>query len=333
MKHTPEVLPLVSDIPPWLDKDYDSLKGLRSDKQLPHALLLAGSPGIGKHRLALSLANAILCTENGTACGKCHSCKLWAAGNHPDFWHLKPEEGKQVISIDQVRSLLEFAYKTPQIATMKIIVVWPADLMNRNAANALLECLGEPPASTQCGLSSANPGRVPATIRSRCQVVRISEPVKEQAQRWLQNEINDEALAAQYLQVSNGQPLVALENGALLLDMHQTIAAAMESAAQGSAGIVQLTKPLLSYDLKPSLDVYLRLVSAIVAKLLGVNRSEGRHAVWFSAIDPAWNASRLLEHAQFVQNILKKLHAGSHLNDQLALEDLFLRLALCTQQD
>lgn len=316
--------------PPWLDKDYEYLRQLRDNNQLPHALLLSGSPGIGKHRLALAFAQSMLCTEQEISCGTCHSCKLWAAGNHPDFRHLTPEEGKQVISIDQVRSLLEFAYKTPQIAPTKIVVVWPADLMNRNAANALLKCLEEPPSSTQFVLSSANPGRLPATVRSRCQVVRVSEPDKQQSQQWLQGEIRNAEMTEQYLQVCNGQPLLALESGEQLLDMHQTISSAMQSAVEGTTGVVQLTKPLLAYDLKPFFEVYLRLVSSIVANLLGSSRDEEE---WALAMNQPWNVRKLLEHAQFVQNTLKSLHAGSHLNDQLVLEDLFLRLALCTQQD
>ncbi len=320
----------VPGAPPWLDKDYAHLRQLRTDNQLPHALLLSGSPGIGKHRLALAFAQSILCTEHESACGNCHSCKLWVAGNHPDFRHLTPEEGKQVISIDQVRSLLEFAYKTAQISPTKIVVVWPADLMNRNAANALLKCLEEPPSSTQFVLSSANPGRLPATIRSRCQVLRVSTPDKQQAEKWLQNEIHDVRLTEQYLQICNGQPLLALEKGQQLLDMHQTISAAMHAAVEGKTGVVQLTKPLLAYDLKPFLEVYLRLVSSIVANQLGCSHQKEAHS---PLLDGSWNTRKLLEHAQFVQNSLKILHAGSHLNDQLALEDLFLRLALCTQQD
>ncbi|MEM8498311.1 MAG: DNA polymerase III subunit delta' [Pseudomonadota bacterium] len=316
--------------PPWLHKDYAHLRQLRDNNQLPHALLLSGSPGIGKNRLALALAQSILCTEQGSACGNCHSCKLWAAGNHPDFWQLTPEEGKRVISIDQVRSLLEFAYKTAQIASTKIVVVWPADLMNRNAANALLKCLEEPTSSTQFVLSSSNPGRLPATIRSRCHVVRVSAPDRQQAQNWLQGEIHDVQLIERYLNVCNGQPLLALESGEQLLDMHRAISAAMHCAVAGKAGVVQLTKPLLAYDLKPLYEVYLRIVCSIVANQLGYSRQQ---EAWSPQPNQPLSTKRLLEHAQFVQNTLKTLHAGSHLNDQLALEDLFLRLALCTEQD
>jgi hypothetical protein len=90
----------------------------------PHALLVHGPRGIGKHALALNLAQALLCEApraDSLACGECAGCRYAIAGQHPDFMRLEllvvdPEEGilatVETISIDRVRALTEFVQLT-----------------------------------------------------------------------------------------------------------------------------------------------------------------------------------------------------------------------------
>lgn len=200
-----------------------SLQGRRD--QLPHALLLIGQKGIGKFELTKQFAASLLCESpqpDGLACGRCLACNWYAQGNHPDFRLLQPEalaadgepeEGKkkasQQITIDQVRGLDEFLNVGTHRAGLRIIIVNPAEAMNRSTANSLLKTLEEPAPGTLFLLVSNEPLRLLPTIRSRCQVVPVPVPqpaVSEQALR-----ADGLAEPERWLALAGGSPLLALE--------------------------------------------------------------------------------------------------------------------------
>jgi len=145
----------------------------------PHALLLHGPRGIGKHALALNLAQALLCESprpDGLACRACPSCHYAEAGQHPDLMRLElltidEETGELVavetIPIDRVRAVIDFVQLSSHRQRAKVAVIAPAERMNAAASNALLKTLEEPPAGTYLLLVADQPGRLPATIRSR----------------------------------------------------------------------------------------------------------------------------------------------------------------------
>jgi DNA polymerase-3 subunit delta' len=163
----------------------------------PHAMLLHGPRGIGKHALALNLAQALLCESpraDGLACGECAGCRYATAGQHPDFLRLElllidPEEGTlapvETIGIDRVRALTQFVQLTSHRQRAKVAVICPAERMNAAAANALLKTLEEPPPGTYLILVSDQPGRVPATILSRCRRFAAPVPAPATARAWL----------------------------------------------------------------------------------------------------------------------------------------------------
>jgi DNA polymerase-3 subunit delta' len=163
----------------------------------PHALLVHGPRGIGKHALALNFAQALLCEApraDALACGECAGCRYAIAGQHPDLMRLElllvdPEEGilvaVETIGIDRVRALTEFVQLTSHRQRAKVAVISPAERMNAAAANALLKTLEEPPPGTYLILVSDQPGRVPATILSRCRKLAAPLPAPAAARAWL----------------------------------------------------------------------------------------------------------------------------------------------------
>lgn len=194
-------------------------------RQLPHALLLVGQKGLGKFALAREFAASLLCENAATgdhACGQCMPCNWFSQGNHPDFRLLQPdalgeevevEEGKkkpsQQITIDQVRSLDEFLGVGSHRGGLSIVLVNPAEAMNRNAANSILKTLEEPPANTLFLLVSSEPSRLLPTIRSRCQAVPIGVPSLAAAIQVLREAgVGD---AERWLALSGGSPRFALE--------------------------------------------------------------------------------------------------------------------------
>ena len=107
---------------PWQDHQWQRIAAMEASARLPHALLLRGPEGVGKHRFACRLVSAILCECHEfqqRPCGDCRGCRLVAAHSHPDLHALAPLEGKQQIGIDQVRSLIERIGLTSQYGGRK----------------------------------------------------------------------------------------------------------------------------------------------------------------------------------------------------------------------
>jgi DNA polymerase-3 subunit delta' len=183
----------------------------------PHALLVTGPAGIGKRILAHWLARALLCESPAAGampCGACASCRYAAAGQHPDLRVVEPvdldaDEAKPVewIVVDRIRALTRWAGLTSHRGGAKVALIVPAERMNVAAANAFLKTLEEPPADTFFMLVSHQPGRLPATIASRCQRLAAPRPTRAQGRDWLaaQRLGDPDSLLAQ----AHGAPLAA----------------------------------------------------------------------------------------------------------------------------
>jgi len=184
----------------------------------------------------------------GVPCGVCRSCRAVAQLNHPDLRLLFPirlpkkdpetddiaaallarypefalgqaqlvTDQKLKIPIDAVRWLRTEMAKPPLQARRRFFVLLHAHQMNAEAANALLKTLEEPQVESTFILTSASPGSLPATIRSRCQVVRFSAVARDTMREWLQENAGtspaDAELAASVSEGSVGAALRFLEN-------------------------------------------------------------------------------------------------------------------------
>jgi DNA polymerase-3 subunit delta' len=171
---------------PWLAGAREQWSAALQGGRLPHALLLYGSAGLGKGALAEWIARATLCEHSERApCGECTSCTLHEAGSHPDLRRVYVEIGKKQVAIDDVRDLIGALALKSYRGGRKVGIVDPADAMNVNGANALLKTLEEPSPNTLLILVVARGDRLPATIASRCQRLRIAPPPSATAVAWL----------------------------------------------------------------------------------------------------------------------------------------------------
>ena len=149
-------------------------------------------------------------------CGQCHSCQLLLSQHHPDYYLITNEQGKQSISIDQIRSISTKVYEKSQQGGNKVIWIKHAALMTEAAANALLKTLEEPPENTYFILSDEHNSQLLPTIHSRCFSYFLAVPELEESINWLKKQhshsYSDNELATALL-LSENAPL----NAAILL--------------------------------------------------------------------------------------------------------------------
>ncbi len=314
--------------------------------QLPHALLLSGQRGLGKTELAREFVAGLLCENppaDGRACGQCLACGWQAQGNHPDFRLLQPEamaeseggegeEGKkkasQQITIDQVRALDEFLSVGTHRAGLRIVLVNPAEAMNRSTANSLLKALEEPAPGTLFLLISNEPMRLLPTIRSRCQTMSIAQPPTAAAIAALAGEgVGD---AEEWLALASGSPMLALElarsgEAGWLATLREQLAAgggvdALNAAAALERGLKETKgraalRAVVEWSLKWLVDLTLAQNGQPVRYFVG-------HAATIGALAAGVPEIRL--HRYYRRLLQCRREAEQPLNARLFLEELFL---------
>lgn len=238
---------------PWQQTLWQQLinRVLAPQQSLPHALLAAGMPGMGKRAFMWRLVAWLLCQVRAQnlegACGQCASCQWLKSGTHPSLQVLpldnmpisaetqeknarsentavkrksdKSASTTTTIKIDDIRALQPFIYQGGQ--GMRICVLDNAEQMTIAAANALLKTLEEPQAQVYLLLISDRPAKLLPTIKSRVQQLPLQTITPETARRYVSqaldktqslNEITiDAKQVAQLLQLANGAPLAAVD--------------------------------------------------------------------------------------------------------------------------
>jgi DNA polymerase-3 subunit delta' len=307
--------------------------------RMPHALLLQGRMGIGKLDFAEALAGALLCERpiaDGHACGQCDSCNWYSQGNHPDVRIVEPEESgsgneedgteakptrkSQIISVDQVRELAEFLGLSSHRASMRIVLLHPAEALNAASANALLKMLEEPPPGVLFILVTHQPQRLLPTIRSRCNKIDMPFPERAQAESWLAEQ--GIAQAAERLAYVGGAPLLALrlEEGAekRLADLHKELArgARMDPFAAASLSV----KEGIPYAVE-ALQKWVHDLASV--RLSGEMRYHEQQAAPLQALAKGVDLPRLLD---FQRLLLEARRTAQHpLNAELQVESLMIQ--------
>jgi DNA polymerase III subunit gamma/tau len=136
-------------------------------QRLHHAYLFTGTRGVGKTTLARILAKALNCETGVTdvPCGKCGACTEIDAGRFVDLIELDAASNTQV---DNMRELLENALYAPTSGRFKVYIIDEVHMLSRNAFNAMLKTLEEPPGHVKFILATTDPQKIPMTVLSRC---------------------------------------------------------------------------------------------------------------------------------------------------------------------
>ena len=154
-----------------------------ASSRIPHAILIDGAEGTGKHTLAKYIAAAAVCTGDNKPCGCCTACHLFSVGSHPDVRVITPE--KKQLSVDEVRSLRQDAFLKPSQSERKVYIIERCENMQPPAQNALLKILEEPPQGVVFILVSISAEKLLTTVRSRCITLSLCEPQEDEAIAYL----------------------------------------------------------------------------------------------------------------------------------------------------
>lgn len=286
---------MTTNFAPWQQRAYGLLVDIARSERLPHGLLLSGPSMLGKHDVAVAFSKWLLCEhrdQSELACGKCASCHFFSVGTHPDLIHVSRDYNdkgnlRTEIVVDQVRKLGEWFTLTPARFGMQIAIIEPADAFNISASNALLKTLEEPLPGRLLVLVSADPSRLPATIRSRCQRLEFRLPPREEALAWLRGHSKSKS-AEEALDAARGHPGLAaqwLADGSL--DLRRSVADDLRALTQGRASA---TATAQRWNADDSLALRLRFAADIALDAAGRLTDPVRTrrlAAWFAAANRA----------------------------------------------
>ena len=256
--------------------------------RLHHAWLISGPEGVGKALFAAKAALRVLAQGQGRVDAPGldvpddhPAARLAAAGSHPDLMRLErlPRENSSTgdlarnINVDQVRSLQRLFNTTASLSPWRAVIVDSIDDLERNAANALLKNLEEPPPSSVFLLVSHAPERLLPTIRSRCRLLRLAPLDRDAMTSALQAALPDagdkeiDELAA----AGNGSPGRALAwRGLDVAGLDRAMAELIREGDPGNARRGALAQSLALKSAQPRYEAFLaRAPSAIASAAKG----------------------------------------------------------------
>jgi DNA polymerase-3 subunit gamma/tau len=209
--------------------------------KLHHAYLLHGIRGVGKTTSARIIANILNCSaivisnKKVSACMECANCQHFASGSHPDIIEF---DAASKTGVDDIRDILHDCEYRPILGKYKIFIIDEVHMLSKNAFNALLKMLEEPPAHVVFILATTELNKVPITVISRCQkfdLPRISV-----------------AVLAELIQKICDEESIKIEHNAL-----QLLAAKADGSARDALSILYHLSTLIAEDAEAAITVNL----------------------------------------------------------------------------
>ena len=325
-------------------------------------MLLHGEAGIGKQRLALWLAQRLLCEHDDGPCGACGQCRFSAELSHPDLLWAFPRErlkdsepsleqirfdiaqgvqdrlkngglyspppGTDGLFVATIRLLVHQASVTPAMARRKVFVVGDAERMvpqegSEQAANAFLKLLEEPPADTFIILTTGAPGALLPTIRSRVVSMRVAPVAESSVRAFVEHPLVVEALGGTELP-KGADELVELAAGApgRLLSSTSTAAASVTAKRMLDAALSGDRARLMKAALSQGSSGARGTFSDVLDALTIALHRHARSAVETSNVRGARNAYRAVEYVEEC-----KAMATGNVNPQLITASLLQHLS------
>jgi DNA polymerase-3 subunit delta' len=268
---------------------------------LPPTLLFAGPSGVGKWAVARATAQAVNCLEprlrqgyvgqarDGDdlaidACGTCRSCDRIARGVHVDVIALEPDD-KASIKIDLVRDVLSRTSYRPFEGKRRVVLIREADTLETASQNALLKSLEEPPPGTMFILTTAVPGVLLPTVRSRCMRLRFGRLTSAEVAAGLTRDHEysegDARAAAPLADGSLGQALALIDNDLstfreLAIGVLQHTATRVDTQSRVQAASALHTGGSKKERTREDVAIVLRLIASMLRDLEAINSGADR---------------------------------------------------------
>jgi DNA polymerase-3 subunit delta' len=253
-----------------------------------------------------------------------------AAGTHPDLRILEPEEEGKDIPVATVRAVGEFFALKGQYGGRQIVIINPAEAMNRFGANGLLKTLEEPTADALLILVTSQPSLLLPTIRSRCQHVVFQRPDDSIGLDWLKDHLGSEpqsaAMASTLLALANGAPLEALKLHQMGgLEVRQGLAEQWLQVVEGRGDPLKCAANWANLGLPRAVN----WLSSWTMDLIRLKSGADSDVITNTDLQPQLqklvqrlDLGRLFSHLEQITECSR--WAGGQLNAQLALEDIMI---------
>ena len=298
----------------WLHPAREQLLASVQQDRVAHALLIQDAPGAGGAQLGVWLAQQLL--------------RVSDVDRHPDFSRIGLLEESKQIRVEQARELSAHLALASHQGGFKVALIEPADALNWNAANALLKTLEEPPARTVLILVAQQPSRLPATLLSRCQRLRIRAPERAPALEWLRSAVGEGPWDAVLDVIGNAPLLAAQLDPRLVLQIRDETLGALADLAARRADAAQLAEAWNRTELALRLACFETWLTERIRRTLGVGTysTELRDGTHPGRPDPGSNIPRLFD----LLDQLRALRAAlsTPVNRALALESLLRSLVV-----
>ncbi len=315
---------------PWHKDTWSNFVNAKNQDHLPHAILLVGEEGIGKLKLAKRMAKSLLCmnttADNTEACQQCVSCKTYHSFSNPDYLEIRLLEDKKQIGVDQIRALSEFLTFSRSYNTHRVVIINPVERMNLNAANSLLKSLEEPTPETIIILVTAKVSDLLATIKSRCQLLTVKTPTKDETIHWLeQNQAtnNGAKIDAETLFAMVGsRPLKAEAITQEDIENKQNFFNDLSAVMNQSLSISDMAKKWEKHDFERLINWQLYVVQNAIKKPIGANVNTTEEGEIITQVSQHLNSE---EHWHLYQNLIKqKQYIHTSVNPLMFLENMIM---------
>lgn len=328
----------------WRPKSFGSLVGqdhvvqalsnALSQQRLHHAYLFTGTRGVGKTTLSRILAKSLNCATGITAnpCGECEACRAIDIGRYVDYVEMDAASNR---GIADMVSLLEQAIYAPSSGRFKVYMIDEVHMLTKEAFNAMLKTLEEPPAHVKFILATTDPQKVPVTILSRCLQFNLRQMASSTITSHLQDILGQEDIQFE-------PPALQLIARAANGSMRDALSLTDQAIAYGNQSVREsdVRSMLGAIDQSYLYDLLRALIANDAATLLNIaQQMESRSIGFESALNDLAALLHLLAVAQYSPQAIADDHPERQtlldLASQLSAEmlQLYYQIAILGHRD